>query len=321
LRRSQAVPHSLRVAFAGTPAFAAQALEAILAAGFPVPLVLTQPDRPSGRGLSVTQTPVKALALARGLPVLQPATLRTDEARAPVLATGADVLVVAAYGLILPPAVLAWPRHGGLNIHASLLPRWRGAAPIQHAILHGDLVTGITVMQMDAGLDTGPMIERVEVPIGPRETAGSLIATLAQVGAQAIVRTLERLEAAGALSAQPQPAEGVTYAGKVERAHAELDWAQPATALDRQIRAFDPVPGAHTAFGGETVKVWSAEPAAEDPASAPGTVLGVGNAGIEVACGHGSLRLVTVQPAGGKRMPASAFAAGRGMARGARFGA
>lgn len=310
---------SLRVAFAGTPAFAARALEAILAAGFPVPVVLTQPDRPSGRGLAVAHTPVKALAVEHGLPVLQPATLRSEDARAPLLAVAADVLVVAAYGLILPPAVLAWPRHGGINIHASLLPRWRGAAPVQHAILAGDLVTGITFMQMDAGLDTGPMIERVEVAIDPRATAGSLLATLAVVGAEGIVRVLSRLEAEGSLAAEPQPAEGATYAGKIERAHAALDWTRPAAALDLAIRAFDPIPGAWTTFGGEAVKVWAAVPATEDVASPPGTVLGVNASGIEVACGHGSLHLLTLQPPGGKRMPASAFAAGRGVTRGARF--
>ncbi|MCC6197369.1 MAG: methionyl-tRNA formyltransferase [Burkholderiales bacterium] len=313
---SKAAP---RVAFAGTPAFAARALEAILAAGFPVPLVLTQPDRPSGRGLAVASSPVKTLAVARGLPVLQPATLRAEEARAPVLAVAADVLVVAAYGLILPSAVLAWPRHGGLNIHASLLPRWRGAAPIQHAILAGDAATGITFMQMDAGLDTGPMIERVEVAIGARETAGSLLAKLSEVGAEGIVRVLARLEMQGSLAAEPQAAHVATYAPKVERAHAALDWAKPAAALDRAVRAFDPVPGAHATFGGETVKVWSAEPLAGDAARAPGTVLAVNPGGVDVACSQGSLRLLTLQPPGGKRMSASAFAAGRGVIPGVRF--
>jgi methionyl-tRNA formyltransferase len=281
--------------------------------------VLTQPDRPSGRGLAVAHTPVKALAVAHGLPVLQPASLRSEEAAAPVLAIPADVLVVAAYGLILPQGVLAWPRHGGVNIHASLLPRWRGAAPVQHAILAGDLVTGITFMQMDAGLDTGPMIERVEITIGPRATAGSLLAALAEVGAEGIVRVLARLEAEESLLSEPQPAAGATYAPKIERAHAALDWAQPAAALDLRVRAFDPVPGAHASWGDETVKVWSAEPAFADAGSPPGTILGVGPAGIEVACGHGSLRLLTLQPAGGKRMPASAFAAGRAIAQGQRF--
>jgi methionyl-tRNA formyltransferase len=310
----------LRVGFAGTPEFAAKALTAILAAGFPVPVVLTQPDRPSGRGLTVQQTPVKALAIEHALPVLQPASLRTAGDRAEALAIPIDVMVVAAYGLILPPAVLAWPRHGGINVHASLLPRWRGAAPVQHAILAGDLVTGVTIMYMDAGLDTGPMIDRVEVAIGPRETARSLTATLADAGAQAIVRTLSQLEAAGSLDSTPQPAEGATYATKIERSHARLDWRKPAGELDALVRAFDPVPGAFARFDRQSVKVWEAEPLADDDAPRePGTVFGVSSLGIDVACGHGSLRLLTLQPAGGKRMPAAAFAAGRGVARGARF--
>ena len=309
----------LRVGFAGTPSFAAQALDAVLEAGFPVPVVLTQPDRPSGRGLSVQPSPVKVLAGRHGLTVLQPPSLRTEEGRRDALAIDLDVLVVAAYGLILPPSVLAWPRYGGLNIHASLLPRWRGAAPIQHALLAGDPATGITIMQMDAGLDTGPMIDRVETAIDPRDTAGSLTERLAQMGAAAIVHALRRLEADRSLAATPQPLEGVTYAGKVARADAELDWKQPAVALLRRIRAFDPAPGAFTSLGADTVKVWSAA-VATGGAAAPGTVVDVGGEGLDVACGEGTLRLHTVQPAGGKRMSAAAFAAGRGVVRGAVFG-
>jgi methionyl-tRNA formyltransferase len=310
----------LRVGFAGTPPFAAQALAAVLRAGFAVPVVLTQPDRPRGRGLSVLPSPVKALASEHGLTVLQPPTLRTDEGRRDALAIGIDVLVVAAYGLILPPAVLAWPRHGGVNIHASLLPRWRGAAPIQHALLAGDKHTGITIMQMDEGLDTGPMIDRVEVAIGARETAGLLTTRLAETGADAIVRALLRLEAGGALPATPQPSEGVTYAGKIGRADAELDWRQPAMALDRRVRAFDPAPGAFTHLGADVVKVWSAE-AVGGASATPGTIVAAGSDGLDVACGDGILRLRTVQPAGGKRMSAAAFAAGRGIGRGSAFGA
>jgi methionyl-tRNA formyltransferase len=310
----------LRVGFAGTPAFAAQALTAVLAAGFPVPLVLTQPDRPSGRGLTVTPSPVKALAIEHGLTVLQPATLRAEDARAEALAIDVDVLVVAAYGLILPPAVLTWPRHGGLNIHASLLPRWRGAAPIQHAILAGDAQTGITVMKMDEGLDTGPIIDRSELPIAPRETAGTLTAKLAAAGAAAIVSALRRLEATGALGATPQPADGVTYAGKIGRPDAKLDWTRPALALDRAVRAFDPIPGAFTNLDADGVKVWAAERVTGGERDSPGTILAVGPDAIDVACGEDLLRLRTVQPAGGRRMSAGAFAAGRGLARGARFG-
>jgi len=309
----------LRVGFAGTPAFAAQALAAVLEAGFPVPVVLTQPDRPSGRGLAVHPPPVKVLASEHGLTVLQPPSLRTEEGRRDALAVDLDVLVVAAYGLILPPAVLAWPRHGGLNIHASLLPRWRGAAPIQHAVLAGDTTTGITIMQMDAGLDTGAMVDRVETAIGPRDTAGALTERLAHIGASAIVRALHRLEADRALPATPQPPEGVTYAGKIARTDAELDWQQPAAALDRRIRAFDPAPGAFTRLGADTVKVWSAT-VVTGGAAAPGTVVDVGGEGVDVACGEGTLRLRTVQPAGGKRMSAAAFAAGRSIVRGAVLG-
>jgi len=318
---------SLRIGFAGTPPFAAAALTAILAAGGRVQLVLTQPDRPSGRGLAVVPSAVKALALAHGLPVLQPSTLKTEDAREPLLAVDLDVLVVAAYGLILPPAVLAWPRYGCLNIHASVLPRWRGAAPVQHAILAGDTTSGVTIMQMDAGLDTGPMIHTVSLPLAPRETGGSLLLRLTAAGADAIVAVLGRLAAEGRLASTPQPAGDATYAGKVGRAEARLDWTRPAVALDRVVRAFDPVPGAATALAGEVVKVWQTQPSppvsrpAGDPTAQPGTVLAVGPEGIDVACGEGTLRLVTLQPAGGKRMNAAAFAAGRALAPGARFDA
>ncbi len=311
---------SLRVGFAGTPPFAAEALSAILAAGYAVPLVLTQPDRPSGRGLRLTRSPVKELAAARGIPVLQPPSLKLEVARAEALAVSIDVLVVAAYGLILPPAVLAWPRCGGLNIHASLLPRWRGAAPIQRAILAGDPVTGVTIMQMDAGLDTGPMVERIEVAVAPRENAGTLTAKLASAGAAAIVAVLGRLAHDDVLPVKPQPDAGVTYAAKIGRAEAAIDWTLPAVALDRVVRAFDPTPGAFAHWRGEPVKIWGAEPAIA-AAAEPGTVLAMGAEGVDVACGDGALRLRTLQPAGGRRMAAVAFAAGHAIALGARFGA
>ncbi|MFO1414685.1 MAG: methionyl-tRNA formyltransferase [Burkholderiales bacterium] len=310
---------ALRVGFAGTPPFAAEALSAIAAAGFAVPVVLTQPDRPSGRGMKLAPSAVKEKAQALGIPVLQPPTLKTEDARAPALAVPLDVLVVAAYGLILPPAVLAWPRHGCINIHASRLPRWRGAAPIQRALLAGDEATGVTIMQMDAGLDTGPMIDVTGVPIAPRETTGTLTSKLAAAGAAGVVAVLERLARDGRLEAQAQPADGVTYASKIERADAVIDWTQPAAVLDRVVRAFDPAPGASTHLGGEALKLWDAVvlPAG---GGAPGTVLAVGNDGIDVACGSGALRLRTVQPAGGKRMPAAAFARGRDVTPGARLG-
>jgi methionyl-tRNA formyltransferase len=284
-----------------------------------VPLAVTRPDRPSGRGMNVQPSAVKVLAAEHGLALSQPATLRTEDARAPLLAIDLDVLVVAAYGLILPPAILVWPRHGCLNIHASLLPRWRGAAPIQHAILAGDGETGVTIMQMDAGLDTGPTIEAARVAIGARETAGSLTTKLADDGARTIVRVLRRLASEGTLSSRPQPTEGVTYAGKIERADAQLDWREPAAVLDRKVRAFDPVPGAFTAFAGSPLKVWEAAPS-RAVGEAAGTIAAVDGEAIVVACGEGSLRVRTVQPAGGKRMSAAAFAAGRKLAVGAHLG-
>lgn len=315
----------LRIGFAGTPPFAAEALRSILVAGGRVELVLTQPDRPSGRGMTVVPSAVKTLATQHGLTVLQPSTLKTDDARAPLLAVDLDVLVVAAYGLILPPAILAWPRFGCLNIHASILPRWRGAAPIQHAILAGDATSGVTVMQMDAGLDTGPMIVKVPVDLAPRETGGSLLARLTDAGAGAIVAVLAMLPEMGRLPSTPQPVEGATYAGKIGRTDARLDWTRSAVHLDRVVRAFDPVPGAATALAGEAVKVWEALPlqgaaaGGAVPGLPPGTVAAVGPEGIDVVCGEGVLRLVTVQPAGGKRMGAAAFAAGRAIAPGTRF--
>ena len=315
----------MRVGFAGTPGFAALALETIIAAGFEVPLVLTQPDRPIGRGLKPGSSPVKRLAQNRGLPVLEPDTLKSEAARALLFAIPLDVLVVAAYGLILPPDVLSWPRHGCLNIHASMLPRWRGAAPIQRAIQAGDTSTGITIMQMDAGLDTGEMIETVGVEIAPRETAGTLHDKLVAAGARSIVGILARLARDGSLLRTPQPATGVTYARKVERADAAIEWSDAAEVIDRQIRAFDPVPGAATSFGGIGVKLWSAEVMKPDPMAskidiAAGTVTMVGRDGIDVACGDGTLRLLVVQPASGRRMSAAAFAAGYGVVPGTRFG-
>jgi methionyl-tRNA formyltransferase len=311
----------MRVGFAGTPGFAALALEAIIAAGFEVPLVLTQPDRAKGRGLHAVASPVKRLAEGRGFPVFQPATLRTAEARAPLLAIPLDVLVVAAYGLILPPDVLSWPRHGCLNIHASMLPRWRGAAPIQRAIQAGDTATGVTIMQMDAGLDTGAMIKAVGVAIAPRETAGTLQDKLAAAGARSILAVLACLARNGVLEATPQPLTGATYAEKVERVDAAIEWTNAAETIDRQIRAFDPAPGATTHFDGQAVKVWSADPIAKECDATAGTVLATANEGIDVGCGRGVLRLRELQPANGRRMSAAAFAAGHGVVPGRCFGA
>jgi methionyl-tRNA formyltransferase len=310
---------TLLVGFAGTPEFAQRALEAIAGAGFTIPLVLTRPDKPKGRGLALTASPVKICAVARGLRVVQPASLKTPEGRGEALACPLDVLVVAAYGLILPPAVLAWPRLGCLNIHASLLPRWRGAAPIQRAIEAGDASTGVTIMQMDEGLDTGPTIAREEVPIGLRDTGGLLHDRLAEAGAALIVNVLRRLGRDGRLAALPQSAEGATYAARITARDARIDWTREAQVIDRQVRALDPAPGAYTTLGGSVVKVWQAEPTSTPSAAAPGTVLAARPAGIDVACGAGTLRILELQRAGGRRVPASALVAGRFVAAGARF--
>ena len=251
----------MRIGFAGTPEFAATALSAILGAGMPVVAVLAQPDRPRGRGMKIEPGPVSALARAERIALFQPPSLKSPEARTPVMAVTVDVLVVAAYGLILPPAMLAWPKHGCINIHASLLPRWRGAAPIERAILAGDEETGISIMQMDEGLDTGPVIARYPVPIGPRDTAGALRDKLAQAGAKAIVDALAKLERGERLDTTPQPDAEVTYAAKIDRRETAIDWTAEARTIDRAIRAFNPAPGAHTLLDGETIKIWDSEPA------------------------------------------------------------
>ena len=312
----------IRVGFAGTPPFAAAALDAIEDAGFRVPLVLTRPDRPRGRGLKVFPSAVKALARQRGLAIMEPPTLTTPESRAALLAMPLDVLVVAAYGLLLPPEILRWPVHGCINIHASLLPRWRGAAPIERAILEGDAETGISLMQMDEGLDTGPVIERVRVPIAPTETGGSLTGRLAATGAAAIVAALVRLRDVGELPSSPQPASGVTYAPKIANAEARIDWKDAAQRLARRIRAFDPAPGATASLAGAPMKLWRAEAEASSGIEArPGVVLAAGAEGIIVACGQGALRVIELQPAGGRRMAAAAFLAGHSLARGDAFDA
>ncbi len=305
----------MKVAFAGTPEFAAAALEAILAAGFEVPLVLTQPDRPAGRGMQLQPSPVKQVALAAGIPVHQPDKLRTPEQQAPLAAAGADVLVVAAYGIILPQAVLDLPRHGCLNIHASLLPRWRGAAPIHRAIQAGDAATGITIMQMDAGLDTGPMLMKRTEPIGPDDTTGSLHDRLAWIGAELIVEALEALPRG--LVATPQPADGVTYAAKIGKAEAGIDWTRPAAEIERAIRAFNPFPGAVATLHDTPIKLWRAR--AIDAGGSPGEVLLAEGAGVIVACGEGALCVTELQKPGGKRLAAADFLRGMPIATGARF--
>lgn len=310
----------LRVIFAGTPAFAATALEAILAAGHPVPLVLTQPDRPAGRGMQLLPSAVKQVAVAHGLPLCQPERLKDPATHGPIreAAENADIMVVAAYGLILPQTVLDIPRLGCINIHASLLPRWRGAAPIQRAIEAGDAETGVTIMQMDAGLDTGAMLLGESLPIADDDTAASLHDKLAALGARLIVQALARF---ATLTPVAQPADGVTYANKIAKSEAALDWHRPAVELARQVRAFDPFPGASVMFGNTSLKIWQAEPVATDASGrTPGNVLGVDGEGVVVACGTGLLRLTELQKPGGKRLLARDFLRGFPVTIGSCFG-
>ena len=303
----------MKLIFAGTPEFAAQALSAIVAAGHQVALVLTQPDRPAGRGIALQPSAVKNVALAHGIEVFQPLTLKDAEAQAKIAAVGAEVMVVAAYGLILPQAVLDMPRFGCINIHGSLLPRWRGAAPIQRALLAGDAETGVCIMQMEAGLDTGPVLLRGALPIAATDTTASLHDRLAELGARLCVEALGQLP----LPAEPQPGEGVTYAHKIEKAEAVIDWTKSAAELDRHIRAFNPFPGAQALFGGQTVKLWQATPVA---GSGPvGSVLAVDKKRIVIACGEGALAVSELQKAGGKRLPVQQFLAGHPLKVGDRF--
>lgn len=308
---------ALRVGFAGTPAFAQKALQAILDARFDVVVVLTQPDRPSGRGMQLTPSPVKTLALSKRIPVEQPSSLRNDEAQAMLRAYDLDVLVVVAYGLILPQAVLELPRAGCLNIHASLLPRWRGAAPIHRAIEAGDAETGVCIMQMDAGLDTGGVVDEARLPILPMETTAQLHDRLAALGAERIVAILQKLAAGETLLAQAQPEAGVTYAHKLEKAEARLDVSAPAALLDRKIRAYNPFPGAVLQAGDQPIKIWQASIVQEQ--GLPGTVLTADDAGVVVACGEGALRLEVLQAPGGKRLPAADFLRGHPLPAGTRL--
>ena len=303
----------MKLIFAGTPDFAAVALRALISAGHQVMLVLTQPDRPSGRGMQLRPSPVKEVALASGIEVFQPLSLRDPAALEKLRGYHAEAMVVAAYGLILPQAVLDLPRWGCLNIHASLLPRWRGAAPIQRAILAGDEASGVCIMQMEAGLDTGPVLLSESLPLSAEETTGSLHDRLAELGAQMIARALDQLP----LTAHPQAEAGASYAAKIEKSEAELDWKQSARQLDRQIRAFNPFPGALGDLEGRPIKIWRAE--LVDGTALPGQVISVDKAGIVIACGEGGLRLTELQKAGGKRLPVEQFLAGTPITVGARF--
>jgi methionyl-tRNA formyltransferase len=296
----------MKIIFAGTPEFAATALQALLAAGHEVVLVLTQPDRPAGRGMVLQASAVKKLALANGISVSQPERLKDPATYEPIRAActggGAELMVVAAYGLILPQAVLDLPRRGCINIHASLLPRWRGAAPIHRAIEAGDAQTGVTIMQVEAGLDSGPMLLAEAIDIGAADSTGSLHDRLAALGAKLVVEALARFDE---LVPVVQPEAGVTYASKIDKAEARLDWSQPAAVLARKLRAFDPFPGAVATLAGAEVKVWRGEAVAGG--GRPGQVLAADPTGIVVACGEGALRLTELQKPGGRRVAAADF--------------
>jgi len=308
----------MRVVFAGTPEFAAVALKALHEAGFTIPLVLTQPDRPAGRGMQLHASAVKQYAVAHGLPVAQPVSLRLDgkypdiarEVHNLLRATPHDVMVVAAYGLILPRSVLDIPPRGCINIHASLLPRWRGAAPIHRAIEAGDSQAGVTIMQMEEGLDTGPMLLVESLPIEPQDTTATLHDKLAEQGGRLIVQALRQLER-GTLKATPQPQLGVTYAAKILKEEAALDFSLPAITLARKICAFNPFPGAHGNVDGTTVKLWRAQSVAQETSAPTGTVLAAGGQhgddGVLIACGSGVLQVTELQKPGGKRLPAGEF--------------
>ncbi len=299
----------MKVIFAGTPDFAAAALKAIAATGFEIPLVLTQPDRPKGRGMQLAPSPVKQAALELGLRVAQPEKLRNNaEALQMLKEVEADVMVVAAYGLILPQDVLDTPKHGCLNIHASLLPRWRGAAPIQRAIEAGDAETGVCIMQMDIGLDTGDVVSEHRYTIQPTDTANEVHDALMNLGAAAIVADLQQLKTEGRLKSVKQPEEGVTYAQKLSKEEARIDWNESAAVIERKIRAFNPVPAAWVEYQGKPMKIWRAEVVAQQGRA--GEVLSCSSDGLIVACGANALKITELQPSGSKRMNIAAFAAG-----------
>lgn len=293
--------NKLKLIFAGTPDFAARHLAALLSSDHEVVAVYTQPDKPAGRGQKLTASPVKELALAHDLPVYQPASLRKEEAQAELAALGADLMVVVAYGLILPKVVLDTPRLGCINVHGSLLPRWRGAAPIQRSIWAGDAETGVTIMQMDVGLDTGAMIRKISCPIAADETSASLYDKLAELGPQALVDTINAM-AAGDTAAEAQDDALANYAEKLSKEEARIDWSMEAIAIERCIRAFNPWPISWFEVADQTVKVWQAEVITQDHGQRAGTLLKADKQGIDVATGKGVLRLLTLQPPGKKAM-------------------
>ncbi len=296
----------LSLIFAGTPEFSVPALEALLASRHRVVAVYTQPDRPAGRGQQVTMSAVKQCALRHELPVEQPQTLKDPAAVERLAHWSADLMIVVAYGLLLPKTVLETPRLGCVNIHASLLPRWRGAAPIQRAIQAGDKESGVTIMQMDVGLDTGPMLLERVTPIDARETAATLHDRLAALGAAAVIEAIDAI-AAGSAVPRAQPKDGATYAAKIRKEEALIDWSRSALEIDRQVRAFNPWPIAETRWNGQQLRVWESLPLSTETSAAPGTVIATSAAGIEVATGDGTLQLTRVQSAGRKAMAAADF--------------
>lgn len=309
----------MRSIFAGTPEFAVPALAALIAAGHEIALVLTQPDRPAGRGMQLKASPVKLLAQQHNIAILQPDSLKDASIQARIAATAADAMIVAAYGLIIPAVVLAMPRYGCYNIHASLLPRWRGAAPIQRALLAGDSETGVTIMEVVPALDAGAMVSRGAIPISERDTAQTLHDRLAILGADLMVAAMSRLATDGRLPATPQDEAQVTYAAKLVKAEAALDWSRSAIELSRQVRAFNPFPVAHTQLHGETCRIWMARAIDAAPsASTPGTVVGLED-GIIVNCGSGQLRIEELQMPGGKRLAARDFIRGHAIQAGMCF--
>ena len=306
----------MKILFAGTPEFAARCLAALFESRHRLCGVMTQPDRPAGRGLAVAASPVKKLGAQRGIPVLQPATLKDGAAREAIKRLRPEAIVTAAFGLLLPQEVLDMAPRGALNVHASLLPRWRGAAPIQRALLAGDEVTGVSIMLMDAGLDTGPVLLREAIPISRADTTGTLTERLAELGGRLAVRALDGLEAGG-LEAVPQPAEGVTYASKPGKEESRLDWREDAAKLNRRVRAFNPAPGAGARVRGTEVKIWSCVLAPGK--GEPGEVLSADERGIRVACGRDAVDITELQRSGGKRLKTVEFLRGFGLSAGERF--
>ena len=308
----------MKIIFAGTPPFAAAALNALVAAGHQIVLVLTQPDRPAGRGLKLRPSAVAEQAAQLGLTLLKPVSLRNEDVQATLRAIAPDAMVVAAYGLMLPQPVLDIPKYGCINIHGSLLPRWRGAAPIQRAIEAGDIETGIAIMQMDAGLDTGPVLLTRTCPILPEDTSGTLFDRLTAMSMVAIADAMEKLPL---LQATAQPLEGISYAKKIDKAESQIDWTLPAEVIERRLRAFDPAPGCESLIGGEKLKIWHAavKPSPADTTIPPGTIIEASPDQLTVQCGVGALDLITVQKPGGKRMAIADFLRGSTLQTGWRF--